>query len=177
MPRDCPNQSVHRHGAGFTLVELMIGLAVVAVLAAIAAPGMTALINANQLNGASGEVTATLQLARAEAVRRNARVTVCASTDGTTCTSSTSWTRWIVRGRDNVAAVDDVIRDNLASGTVQVSGPAAGIVFKPSGMIDAQTTVTVCKPVTNPTQNQRVITVMISGTLTNTYQSGSGSCP
>jgi len=162
---------------GFTLVELMVMMAILGILAVVAVPSMTSLMNASRLSGAEGELAATLQVARSEAIRRNARVTVCASTDGLACTNSTAWTRWIVRGRDNAAGTDDVIRDETPRDSVQVTGPAAGIVFRPSGVIDAQATVTACMPVTNPAENQRVITVMISGGLTQTRTDGGGSCP
>ncbi len=162
--------------AGFTLIELMVTLAVAGILAAIAAPSMTGLLNANRLSGAAGELTATLQLARAEAIRRNARVTVCASADGLTCSNTGNWARWIIHGTDNATGTDEVIRDQTPSGSVQISGPAAGIVFRPSGIIDAQTTVTACVPVSNPPQNRRVVTVMISGTLATTSENGGGTC-
>lgn len=162
---------------GFTLVELMVTLAVIGILAVIAVPGMTALINNSRLNAQSEELVSSLQLARAEALRRNARVTVCPSTDGATCASSTAWSGWVIRGRDNVNAVDDVIRSNSVSGNVQISGPAAGIVFKPSGLIDTQQVVTVCMPTSNPTYNQRALTVMISGVVSSSKVNGSGACP
>lgn len=162
---------------GFTLVELMVTVSVIAILAAVAVPGMTALINNSRLNGQSEEMLSSLQLARAESIRRNARVTVCPSTDGSTCASSTAWTQWIVRGHDNVNGTDDVIRSNTASGGVQVSGPAAGIVFKPSGLIDAQQVVTVCMPTSNPSLNQRALTVMISGVVSSSKVNGGGACP
>lgn len=166
-----------RRARGFTLIELMVMVAVLGILAAVAVPSMTAMVNMSRLSGATGEVTATMQLARSEAIRRNARVTVCASDDGSTCTNSGTWTRWIVRGRDNATGTDEVIRDQTPGDSVQISGPADGIVFRPSGIIDSEATVTACVPVSNPTDNQRVITVMISGSLTQTHDSGGGSCP
>lgn len=167
-----------RDRGGFTLVELMITVAVMAILAAIATPAMQGLINANRLAGAASELESTLQIARSEAVRRNARVTVCASTDGTTCAATTAWTRWIVHGMDNTASppVDDVIRDSAPAASVQISGPAAGILFRPSGLIDAAAAVTACMPTTEPAQNRRVVTVMISGALSTAKVNGGGTC-
>lgn len=167
-----------RRGArGFTLIELMVTVVVIGVLAVVAAPAMTALVNNSRINGQTEELVTALQLARTEAVRRNARVTLCPSTDGSTCAASTSWARWIVHGMDTTAGVDDVIRDSSASASVQVSGPAAGIVFKPSGLIDSQQSLNVCMPTTKPADNQRALTVMISGVVSVSKANGSGACP
>jgi type IV fimbrial biogenesis protein FimT len=47
--------------AGFTLIELMVTLAVVGILAMVAAPAMTSLINGNRLAGMTGEMTVWAQ--------------------------------------------------------------------------------------------------------------------
>jgi type IV fimbrial biogenesis protein FimT len=54
--------------------------------------------------------------------------------------------------------VDDVIRNNTAGSGVQVSGPAAGIVFKPSGLIDSKQQLQV-----EISGQQRCLVVLISG--------------
>ena len=163
--------------SGFTLIELMVTMAVLAILAVVAVPGMTMLINGNRLSGMNDELTASVQLARSEAIRRNAPVTMCGSADGTTCAAGTAWNRWIVLGRDNTSGNNQVIRDNDAIGPVQVTGPAAGIVFRPSGRIGAEAQLTACVPTTSPNQNQRVITVMISGGIRTARNDGGGNCP
>jgi type IV fimbrial biogenesis protein FimT len=157
--------------AGFTLIELMVTVAVVGILAMVAVPAMTALVNGNRLAGMTGEMTSALQLARSEAIRRNARVMICGSTDGATCAGGTDWTTWIV------SSGAEVIRSSSAPGSTQIRGPAVGIEFRPSGLIDAERQVTVCVPTDQPEQNQRVITVMISGNLATTRESGGGACP
>jgi type IV fimbrial biogenesis protein FimT len=170
-----PSAGTPVRAPGFTLVELMVTMAVVGILAAIAAPAMTSLINGNRLSGTTGELTASLQLARSEAVRRSAPVTICGTTDGATC--SADWSRWMIRGRDNTSGATETIRDSTASSSVQVSGPAGGIVFRPSGLVDAGQQLTVCVPTSSPEQNQRIVTVMISGSTVTAKANGGGACP
>lgn len=80
---------------GFTLVELMVTLAVLAVLLGIAVPSFQNITNRNRLTAITNEMVAALQLARVEAVRRNARVTFCPTTNGTSC-GGANWLRSIV---------------------------------------------------------------------------------
>ena len=59
---------------GFSLIELMIALAVSAILLALAAPGFTSFIRNSQIRTAAESVQTGLQLARSEAVKRNTLV-------------------------------------------------------------------------------------------------------
>lgn len=91
-----PPASTVAPASGFTLLELMITLAVLAILVTIALPSFTAMIARNQITAAGNELIAALQFARHEAVRRNAAVQVCGSSDGQAC-SDAGWQNWIVR--------------------------------------------------------------------------------
>ena len=168
--------------SGFTLIELMVTVAVASILAVVAVPAMAGLINANRINSASDNLTAALQLARSEAIRRGTSVTVCASADGQACANTASWDRWIVRGRDNVASEGgteeiDIMRDETPAGRVELQGPAGGIVFRSSGLLDSEEQLVVCMPTSRPADNQRQITVMLSGGHRTTKANGGGACP
>ena len=110
---------------GFTLVELMAALAVAAILAAVAVPGMTlAWQRANTLQ-ALHATTSSLALARSLAVSRGHPVTLCPSHDGTSCSGGQDWSRgWIVfldsartlqpGSQDLIVETAGAIRGNLA---------------------------------------------------------------
>ena len=90
---------------GFTLLELVITVAVLAIALGIAIPSFQGITNRNRLTGVTNELLAAIQLTRMEAVRRNTRVTFCPTTNGTSCGGS-NWMRSIVR-----AANGDVVRE------------------------------------------------------------------
>ena len=62
---------------GFTLIELMVTIAVLAIIVTLAAPSFQATIENNRLTSQANELVTALALARSEAVRRNTPVTVC----------------------------------------------------------------------------------------------------
>ena len=68
-----------RPAPGFTLVELAVVLAIVAILVRIAAPGMSRAAAAQALAAQSSEFMAALRFARAQALSRGSAVTICAS--------------------------------------------------------------------------------------------------
>ena len=75
---------------GFTLIELMMTLAVVAILLGIAAPGFVSIIKNNRITTVTNDLLADLALARSEAAKRGQSVSICISSNGTSCTG-TNW--------------------------------------------------------------------------------------
>jgi type IV fimbrial biogenesis protein FimT len=89
LSRSMPQQAAR----GFTLVELMITVLIVAILAAVAVPAFNANTPASEANSLLG----SMQFARSAAVKQGQNIVVCASSDGATCNGGTAWnTGWIV---------------------------------------------------------------------------------
>lgn len=83
---------------GFTLYELMITLAVGAVIVSFGVPGFSSMVQNNRAVTHSNDLITALNLGRSEATRRGVAIQVCSSTNGATCSGSTDWsTGWIVR--------------------------------------------------------------------------------
>ena len=122
--------------AGFTLIELMVVLAMVAIIAALAMPSWNAMIVNNRIRAAVNDWTQSLYFARSEAIRQNVAVTLCASNDGELCTASGFETGWIVMTLP--ADVDGtVLQDTLPvrRATLTPSSNAArAITFLPNGL-------------------------------------------
>ncbi|PPU40563.1 GspH/FimT family pseudopilin [Xanthomonas arboricola] len=74
-----------RRSTGFTLVELMIAIAVLAILLTIALPSFRGVIRSNRVASSANETLGLLSLARSEAIRNRRGGGVCGSASGTAC--------------------------------------------------------------------------------------------
>lgn len=168
---------------GFTLVELMVTVAVLAILVGIATPSFTGVINSNRLTSQANSFMADLQLARSEAVRRNRTVRFCRSADGATCANGTGdWSSWIVV---LPGTAPELLRTTTIKAPLELGGSATSIDFRADGLARNSTggllatDFTVCLPTTRPAQNIRTVSVAGGARMravAGTY-STPGSCP
>jgi len=137
--------------AGFTLLELMLTLAVAAVLAAVAIPNMRDFIRNNRLSAAANDLLRSTQIARSEAIKRQSSVVVCASTDpldaAPTC-SYGSFSGWVVfqdtNGNWALDAGEPLVEQHhLLDTSVSVVNDNDGILsYAPSGFANPAGTKT-----------------------------------
>jgi type IV fimbrial biogenesis protein FimT len=180
--------SVSAQNAGFTLIELMIVMVIVAIFVTVGVPNFQNMIGDNRLSTQANSLVSSLQFARSEALKTGTQVVVCRSTDGSTCAGGTGTTwesGWIVFvDADNNNAIslgDAVIQSNqgLVGGNTlrSAGGFDTRITYEATGLQTASAgTFRLCSG-HNPDVNQgRQIAVSPTGHV-QTTRGGLASCP
>lgn len=112
---------------GVTLIELIVGIAILAILLAVAAPNLSSWIQNAQIRTAAEAMQNGLQLARAEAVRRNASVRFqLMDTTSNACVLSTTGVNWIVSQDDPSGACASTPSDTVAPRIIQMRAGTEG---------------------------------------------------
>ncbi|HET7756118.1 MAG TPA: GspH/FimT family pseudopilin [Steroidobacteraceae bacterium] len=110
-----------RYQRGFNITELMIVVAIVAILLSIGVPGFRYITNSYRMSAEVNGLLGDLQYARAEAIKEGQGVTVCVSADGVNCTGTTNWhSGWVIFSNPNNAA------NPPANSILRVQSPFAG---------------------------------------------------
>lgn len=184
-----------RRQSGFSLIELMMVIAIVAILAKLAGPSFRNMMLNNRLAAATNDLLVDLAAARSESARQGKRVTLCISTNGTSCTTGAAWqsgriifvdestsgTTGTVDSNETVLRVTQPgTRSSVtitASGFTNSSGSATTnyIQYRPSGALNstATGTFTLCDERTG--NFGRTVTVTATGRAVLT--SFTASCP
>jgi type IV fimbrial biogenesis protein FimT len=142
---------------GLSLVELLVTLAIAALMMGMAAPSMAAIMNSSKLTSASNTFLAGLRLARSEAIRRGGRVAMCKSSDGVHCAEAGGWEQgWIIfhdpNGNSMVDAGERLIQ--------RTEAPDPGVVLTGTQNVARAITFTATG------RNRTASGAMLAGTLT-----------
>lgn len=169
---------------GFTLIELMITVAIAAVLLGLAVPSFQTLIVGSRLTTQTNELVAAINTARSEAIKRNRNINLCRVADAaaTACANATgNWEHWIItpgsnviirRGSFNRFGNTIGITSSLANGTLRLSSD--GLTRTSGNAMATGQTITVCAT-NGPTENNRRITLGAGSRVSTT--SFAGACP
>lgn len=118
--------------AGFTLIELVVTVAILAILASLAAPSFREILTAQRVRSTAYGIVSDLTLARSEALKRGADVTL-------TPAISTNWASgWNVK----VVSTTEVLsaQGGVGTGVVFTTSPAS-VTFDRNGRINSATIV------------------------------------
>lgn len=166
---------------GFSLIELMVAIAIVAILASLAAPSFNTFLERNRISSIISQFTGALVYARNEAVTRNRHVVVCQVADATIarpqCGSSSVWDNgWIIFVDDNINNQLDANENLLrVAGAVPVNYSilsqgknTSWIAFNANGLPKFKggalgATYAVTPPVGVSSPNSRLIIVDVTG--------------
>ncbi len=136
------------HKRGFTLIEALVVVAIIAVTSAIIIPGMSGFVYDSRVSSNVNEFIGAMTLARTEAVKRGRLVTICRSANADaqspTCADGSDWASgWIIFQESSTSAnvgsfesPDELVqrRGTLISGMLAQSSPAtSGVTFNSLG--------------------------------------------
>lgn len=170
---------------GFSLIELMVTVAVLAILVAIGLPSFQSSMRSNRLATATNELIASINLTRTEAVRNPNGAAMCASSDGSACGGNwqDGWIVWIDRdgngNPDFEPGEDDVLLryvEGRGDTDIVASTGALGnkIRFDNSGRSHEARTLTVQS---EPCPSGADLVRRVSLSLTGQVKTVRGACP
>ncbi|MGH8085310.1 MAG: GspH/FimT family pseudopilin [Lysobacter sp.] len=140
--------SASRTNWGFTLIELMITIAIAAIGLALAYPSFSGVFRSNRVATHTNTLMASLNLARTEAIRSNRGGGVCSSDGGVTCNGANWDAGWLVfTDMDGDGEMDEdgdiVIRYVEGNPGISMESVEDVIAFDHRGRLAAEVTLTL----------------------------------
>ncbi|MBE9396999.1 GspH/FimT family pseudopilin [Pontibacterium sp. N1Y112] len=119
---------------GFTLIELLIVLSIIVILSTIVMPNFGPFVQQSRMDSIQNRLLASVSLARAEAIRQDVQVTVCARNNTENMANYTCGSNW-ANGWAVIAGSSAVRVEDAPANAIAVSG--SNITFKSSGLLSS----------------------------------------
>jgi type IV fimbrial biogenesis protein FimT len=162
---------------GFTLIEVTIAIVVLGIVVVLGMPEYQRLVVDSRMTTQANEFLTAIYYTRSEAVKRNDRVTMCKSSNGTSCATSGTWAQgWIVftdgTTTGTVDAGDTVLRFHpaLTNGSTLVGQTAVAsyVSYGSSGQTTQSGRFDLCaSPATYPGRDITVAATTGRPSITN----------
>jgi type IV fimbrial biogenesis protein FimT len=142
---------MHAKQSGFTMIELMFAITVLAVLVGIGLPSMQDFVRSSRMSAAANDIVSDFNIARSEAVKRRVPITLCKSQNGVDCDTTSGagpFSHWVIfvddanpalaQGTDGNGAIDAgevILRDRELPDSITVTTTNGQIraTFLPTG--------------------------------------------
>jgi|SRR5690606_4827112 len=132
----------------FTLIELMVTIAILAIIATMAAPSFSQMLKNTKVNTSSGDILNFIQQSRTEAIRLGKTVTICGSSDGSNClsTNKTNWSLGLITKYSG--STTPIQKLTFENSQLSIIAPAT-INFNPVGSTTAEHEIIITIPGAN----------------------------
>ena len=131
-----------RYSSGFSLIQLLVGLAVMFILLSVGVPTYDRTTGNARITAATNNLASHINYARSEALKRAAPVTICASADARVCADAPTWEigwivftdegeQWEIDGDDRLLQVE-----GEQPAGVSVAGEVGAFRYLPDGSIE-----------------------------------------
>lgn len=160
---------------GFTILELLFSLVLLAVAIGLAAPSLQQLSANNQLVAANNSIVTGLNLARSAAITTGDDVTICPSTNGTSCADDEWESGWIIfqdADGDGDADADEIVRTVSIESAISNTGFGDEIVFQSDGTTSMGSNATITSCYEHSGYNESCMNVVVNqfGSIESTKQ-------
>jgi len=160
-----PSMPIHAHQAGVTALELMVTLAIAAVLLATGVPSFRQYLHRQHVKAAVTRLHHDLMAARAAAVHRNAIVIACPGDPGSGCAEGSDWSGgWIIfednDGDLGLSGAEAVMRHGQLAERVRIEATAGRrrLRFFPDGSAPgSNVSISLCGPNGPPDARRLVV--------------------